>query len=78
MQIISSNLSKLTDHFDDEIFKHEWLSSFKENVVITIALLDFEQKDFLFKLSIEEKIQRFLFLKQMAAKFYKAGNMKQA
>ena len=75
MQIQCSNKSKLTDHFDDAIFKKEWLGNFQDKVVITIALLDFEQKDYLFKLSVEEKIERFLFMKQMAAKFYKENNL---
>ena len=63
MQIECSNLKKLTDHFDDDIFKLEWLKNFKDKVRITIILLDFEQKDYLFKLSVEEKIERLLFLK---------------
>ena len=75
MQVECKNIAKLTDHFDDDVFKKEWLSSFKDKVVITIVLLDFEQKDYIFKLSVEEKIERFLFMKQMAAKFYKDNNL---
>lgn len=42
MQVECKNIAKLTDHFDDDVFKKEWLSSFKDKVVITIVLLDFE------------------------------------
>ena len=42
MQIDCKNIKKLTDHFDDDVFRKEWLSNFQDKVVLTIELLDFE------------------------------------
>lgn len=59
----------MNNHFDDPIFSVEKLNSFEKEVVFTIELVKFEQKDFLFKLSIAEKVARFKFLKEIAVKF---------
>lgn len=42
MQIDCKNIKKLTDHFDDDVFRKEWLGNFQDKVVLTIELLDFE------------------------------------
>ena len=38
VEIRTTRLDKLTDHFDDDVFNREWLSSFKDEVVITVGL----------------------------------------
>ncbi len=49
-----------------------------QEVVITINLVAFEQKDYLFKLTIEEKLQRLTFLKRLATDLFKQSNYHKA
>lgn len=42
VEIKSTKKDKLTDHFDDSVFKKEWLLNFEKEVIITIALVYFE------------------------------------
>jgi hypothetical protein len=42
MEITTTRKDKLLDHYDDAIFKREWLENFKDKVVITIIPLEFE------------------------------------
>lgn len=73
VQIRTTRKDKLSTHFDEEgkCFKKDILLSFEKECVITFALIAFQQKDFIFKLLITDKIQRFLFTKNIATKFYK-------
>ncbi len=43
-------------------------------MVLTINLVAFEQKDYLFKLTIQEKLQRLTFMKGIATELFKKGN----
>jgi hypothetical protein len=47
-------------------------------VKITVNLVAFEQKDFLFKLLIEEKLARLAFIKGIGTEFYKIDNWRMA
>ena len=44
----------------------------EKEAVITFSLLAFEQKEYLFKLPIAEKIERIMFLKQVSGLMFKA------
>jgi len=78
VEITCRKKEKLVGAFEDDIFTKECLCSFEKEVVITFALLAFEQKDYLFRVPILDKIERISFLKNEASKFYKAGNVKKA
>jgi len=72
------NHPKLTDHLPDpnNIFRTEWLS--QANVKITFTLLEWQQKDYIFKIPVAEKIRRVTFLKDVSAKCFKAGKFDKA
>jgi len=74
IQVDCSRKDKLTDHFSSEAFKREWFDQMKETARITFCLVNFEQKDYLFKLPIAEKIERVTFLKNVSAKFFREGH----
>ena len=44
----------------------------EKEAVITFSLLAFEQKEYLFKLPIAEKIERIMFLKKISGLMFKA------
>lgn len=74
VQVRTTRKDKLVDHLPDEqgVFRHEWLSDFKKEVVITFQFLNIEQKEYIFKLPIVEKVQRLKFLKEISGKCFKA------
>ena len=57
-QIRTTRKDKALSYFKDSnnIFDNDLISSFKNEVVFTVCLVAFEQKDFLFKLPIAEKL----------------------
>ena len=65
-QVRTSRRDKALPAFSDEIggvFKKEILDPFKNEIVFTICLVAFEQKDYLFKILIAEKLERLAFVK---------------
>ena len=80
VQVRTTRKDKFVNYFDEDskCFNKEILTSFEKELVITFALVGFQQKDYIFKLLIHEKADRFRFLKAMATKFYKIGNLKKA
>ncbi len=79
-EVKCSRKEKIVPYFDDPngVFKRELLENFEKDVTFTINLIAFEQKDFLFKLLISEKLARLTFIKTMATDFFKQGNLKKA
>lgn len=71
MQVRCSREDKLVSTFDDDVFRNEWFRAFKHDVVITFALLEFQYKEPLFKMTMAEKIEKISALKNLASKFYK-------
>jgi len=73
-----ANHPKLIDHLPDpnNIFMAEWLG--QANVRITFTLLEWSQKDYIFKIPVAQKIQRVTFLKDVSAKCFKAGKFDKA
>ena len=73
VQVRTTRKDKLDSHFDEETkcFKKELLTSFQKECVITFALIGFQQKDYIFKLPIAEKVDRFSHLKMIGTKFFK-------
>jgi hypothetical protein len=79
VEVRTTRKDKLLTHFDDTpCFKKEWFENLQNECVITFALVGFEQKDFIFKLLVTEKIARFKHLRAVATRFYKAGNLTKA
>jgi hypothetical protein len=86
VQVRCTNKHKLTDHmpdiFDEKagcgVFRHEWLSDFKNEVVITFSMIAHEQKEYIFKIPSHEKIERITFLKNISADCFRAGKFKRA
>ena len=70
-----AKLNKVVPYFDDPqgIFTKEILSSFEKDVVYTICLVAFEQKDYVFKVPIADKLARLSGIKALANDFMKAG-----
>ena len=64
---------KLTDHLPDAhgIFNHEYFENFEDKVTITYQLLHIDQKEYLFKLPIGDKVKRVLFLKDISTALFK-------
>lgn len=58
VQITCQRKDKMVDHLPDVhgIFKHEYFENFEDKVVFTLQLLNIEQKEYLFKLPINEKV----------------------
>lgn len=79
-EVRSSRRDKIIPHFDDPngIFSKQVLESFEKEVTFKIYLIAFQQKDYLFKLPIVEKVQRLSFMKTIATDFFKAGNLRKA
>jgi hypothetical protein len=79
-QIRTSRRGKLLPAFSDPagIFTREVLEAFTKEVTLTICLIAFEQKDYLFKSLIIDKQARLIFLKGQATAFFKAGNLRKA
>lgn len=79
-QIRTTRKDKLLPLFSDVngIFKPDVLTSFSNEVVLTINLVAFEQKDYLFRLTIQEKAQRLTFMKGIATELFKKGNFPKA
>ena len=75
VQVRTTRKDKLSTHFeeDNKCFRKELLLSFEKECVITFALIGFEQKDFIFKLPISEKVVRFTHMKEIATKFFKVS-----
>lgn len=80
VQVRTTRKDKFVNYFDEDTkcFKKDILQSFQKDLVITFALIGFQQKDYIFKLLISEKAERFNFLKSIGTKFYKIGNYKKA
>lgn len=86
VEVKCKNKAKLVDHlpdtFDEKkgggVFKHEWFEEFKDEVIITFSIINHEQKEYLFKVPIKEKIERVTFLKNISAQCFKAGKFKKA
>lgn len=80
VQVICKQSShpKLIDHLSDpnNIFNIEWLR--QANVKITFTLLEWSQKDYIFKIPVAQKIQRVTFLKDVSAKCFKVGKFDKA
>ncbi len=64
-QIRSNKKSKILPAISDPsgIFTDQILTSFEKEISITVCLVAFEQKDYLFKILINEKLDRLNFLK---------------
>lgn len=73
-----ANHPKLIDQIPDpnNIFRAEWLC--QANVRITLTLLDWQQKDYIFKIPVADKIKRVTFLKDVSAKCFKAEKFDKA
>lgn len=78
---------KLTDHMEDPhgIFKHALFSPSQaegepawQRITITTALLEWTQKEAMFKLPIAEKIERITFLKGVSSQLFKAQKFDKA
>ena len=71
VEIRSSCRNKLLDHLDDPhgVFKLAELEKFEKEVVITFKLLEIEQKMHLFKVPIQEKLERLQFFAKVAQQF---------
>ena len=79
-EVKCSRKDKLAPYFEDPngVFKKDLLQTFQNDVTFTVSLVAFEQKDFLFKLLISEKMARLSFIKSMATDFFKLGNLRKA
>lgn len=68
--ITTTNKHKLFDHLEDEhgVFIHEKLL-FNKEVKITVKLLLIEQKPHLFKIFIEEKVERLISFEKVSKQF---------
>jgi hypothetical protein len=68
-----ARLAKIVPYFDDPqgIFTKANLGSFEKEVVFTICLVAFEQKDYVFKIPIAEKLSRLTGFKALANEFMK-------
>lgn len=73
-----SNCKKLLDHLPDPhgIWDHKVLA--EGNLKITIQCLEWEQKDYLFRLPIADKIVRVKFLKEVSSSFFKVEKYEKA
>ena len=73
VQLTCKRKDKLTDHLPDThgIFKHEFFENFEDKVTITYQLLHIDQKEYLFKLPIADKVKRVLFLKDISTALFK-------
>jgi tetratricopeptide (TPR) repeat protein len=71
---------KVITAFEDPngIFTNSLVESMESEVTYTVNLVAFEQKDYLFKLLIEDKLARLTFMKGVATDFFKAGNLRKA
>ena len=51
MELRTKRIEKLAPYFEDEtgVFKKEYFADVKDEVMITFALIEFEEKDHLFK-----------------------------
>lgn len=69
--IESKKLVKLVDHLTDkhQVFTHSKLKDFKDKVTIKVKLLEIEQKPHLFKVVINEKVDRLRFLAGVAQRY---------
>ena len=64
----------LLDHLEDEehgLFKKSYFESMQEFVIITMQLLQIDQKEYMFKLPAVERVERVLFLKEVSTKLFK-------
>lgn len=79
-QVRTKRIDKLKSYFKDPngVFDADVLSKFKDEVVFTVNLVAFEQKDYLFKLLIHEKFERLTFLKGIATDFFKQSHFNKA
>jgi hypothetical protein len=60
-QVRSTRRDKALPYFNDDegqVFKKDLLEPFTQEVVFTVVLVAFEQKDYLFKLLIADKLER--------------------
>jgi hypothetical protein len=73
VQLTCTRKDKLTDHLPDAhgIFNHEYFENFEDKVTITYQLLHIDQKEYLFKLPIGDKVKRVLFLKDISTALFK-------
>lgn len=58
VQVRTTRKDKISTHFEEDhkCFRKDVLLSFQKECVITFALIGFEQKDYIFKLPIAEKV----------------------
>lgn len=80
VQIKCKRKDKMLDHLPDAhgIFKHEYFENFNDVVVFTLQMLQIEQKEYIFKLPIAQKIERLHFLKDVSSQLFKAQKMHKA
>ncbi|TNV85630.1 hypothetical protein FGO68_gene3643 [Halteria grandinella] len=79
-------MGKLAPYFEEKhedgsascFAQRDVIANFKNEVIYTICLVAMEQKDYLFKLTIQEKLERLSFIKAIGTDFFKRGNMKKA
>lgn len=71
VQIDSTKSIKLLDHLPDkhQVFVHSKLSQFKDKVTILVKLVEILQKPHLFKVVINEKVERLDFLAAVAQRY---------
>ena len=58
VEVTTTRKDKLIPHFEDEsgVFNKQMFEDMKDKATITFALVDFEEKDHLFKINMEEKL----------------------
>ena len=68
LRVNIKNSTKVNDHLIDphQIFRSEWLES--PEIVMDIQLVDWFQKEFVFRLPVKEKIERVKFLVALSEK----------
>jgi tetratricopeptide (TPR) repeat protein len=82
VRCLKSAHSKVVPYFQCKeapaIFNKQLLEGYEKEVVYTVCLVAMEQKDYLFKLPIAEKLERLGFLKAVGTDFFKLGLSKKA
>ena len=63
---------------DNKVFDEVVLGAFKKEVKFVIQFVQIDQKEFIHRLSVADKLERMIFLKEVAGKFFKKGVSKKA
>lgn len=73
-----ADCAKALDHLPDpkSVWQHEWLK--EGNLQITVRLIEWEQKDYLFRIPVADKLERVIFTKMIATRFFQAEKFDKA